>query len=33
VAGHGLFPPALVTDVVVATGEDIDHRRVGDAAG
>ena len=33
VSGHGLFPPALVTDVVVASGEEIEHRRVGDAAG
>jgi ribose 5-phosphate isomerase A len=29
VAGHGLFPPSLVTDIVVATGGEIDHRRIG----
>ena len=28
VAGHGLFPPGLVTDVVVARGGEIEHRRV-----
>jgi len=28
VAGHGLFPPALVTDVVIARGDDVEHRRV-----
>ena len=27
VVGHGLFPPAYVTDVVVAAGEAIDHTR------
>jgi ribose 5-phosphate isomerase A len=26
VAGHGLFPPSLVTDIVVAAGGEIDHR-------
>ena len=29
VAGHGLFPPSLVTDVVIARREEIEHRRVG----
>jgi ribose 5-phosphate isomerase A len=28
VSGHGLFPPSLVTDVVVATGGSVDHRTV-----
>jgi ribose 5-phosphate isomerase A len=27
VVDHGLFAPALVTDVVVATGEHVDHQR------
>jgi ribose 5-phosphate isomerase A len=26
VSGHGLFPPSLVTDVVVARDGDVDHR-------
>jgi ribose 5-phosphate isomerase A len=25
---HGLFPPALVSDVIVARGEQIEHRRI-----
>jgi ribose 5-phosphate isomerase A len=29
VTGHGLFPPSLVTDVVVARDGDVDHRRIG----
>ena len=29
VSGHGLFPPSLVTDIVVARGGEIDHRTVG----
>ena len=29
VAGHGLFPPSLVTDVAIARREEIEHRRVG----
>jgi ribose 5-phosphate isomerase A len=29
VAGHGLFPPSLVTDIVVANGGEIDHRLLG----
>jgi ribose 5-phosphate isomerase A len=28
VSGHGLFPAALVSDVVVAAGAEIDHRRL-----
>jgi ribose 5-phosphate isomerase A len=28
VIGHGLFPPALVADVVIARGDDVEHRRV-----
>jgi ribose 5-phosphate isomerase A len=31
VAGHGLFPPELVTDVVVAREDEIDHRRIASA--
>jgi ribose 5-phosphate isomerase A len=31
VSGHGLFAPALVTDVVVASGEDVEHRRIAPA--
>jgi ribose 5-phosphate isomerase A len=27
VCGHGLFPPSLVSDVVVARGGEIEHRR------
>jgi ribose 5-phosphate isomerase A len=29
VVGHGLFPPALVSDVVIARGEEVEHRRIG----
>ena len=29
VAGHGLFPPSLVSDVVVASADGIEHRRIG----
>jgi ribose 5-phosphate isomerase A len=29
VSGHGLFPPSLVSDVVVAAAGEVDHRRVG----
>jgi len=29
VTGHGLFPPSLVSDIVVAAGGEIDHRRLG----
>jgi ribose 5-phosphate isomerase A len=29
VSGHGLFPPSLVTDVVVARGGSLDHRTIG----
>jgi ribose 5-phosphate isomerase A len=29
VVDHGLFPAALVSDVLVARGEDVEHRRVG----
>src|SRR4051794_20956990 len=28
VAGHGLFPPSLVSDVVIARGGKIEHRRL-----
>jgi ribose 5-phosphate isomerase A len=28
VVEHGLFPPALVSDVIVARGEQIEHRRL-----
>jgi ribose 5-phosphate isomerase A len=28
VVDHGLFPPALVHDVIVATGDSVDHRRL-----
>ncbi|HEY2636838.1 MAG TPA: ribose 5-phosphate isomerase A [Solirubrobacteraceae bacterium] len=28
VIDHGLFPPALTSDVLVARGEDVEHRRV-----
>jgi ribose 5-phosphate isomerase A len=27
VAAHGLFPPALVSDVLIARGEEVEHRR------
>jgi ribose 5-phosphate isomerase A len=26
---HGLFPPAMVSDVLVARGEHVEHRRIG----
>jgi ribose 5-phosphate isomerase A len=26
--GHGLFGPELVSDVVIARGEDVEHRRI-----
>jgi ribose 5-phosphate isomerase A len=29
VSGHGLFPPSLVTDVVVARDGSVDHRTIG----
>jgi ribose 5-phosphate isomerase A len=29
VVGHGLFPPALVSDVLIARGEQVEHRRIG----
>jgi ribose 5-phosphate isomerase A len=29
VAGHGLFPPSLVSDVVIARGGAVDHRKIG----
>jgi ribose 5-phosphate isomerase A len=29
VVDHGLFPPAMVSDVLVARGETVEHRRVG----
>jgi ribose 5-phosphate isomerase A len=29
VVGHGLFPPALVSDVLIARGDDVEHRRIG----
>jgi ribose 5-phosphate isomerase A len=28
VVEHGLFPPGLVTDVMIARGEEVEHRRV-----
>lgn len=28
VVGHGLFPPAMVTDVIVSTGGAVEHRRL-----
>jgi ribose 5-phosphate isomerase A len=28
VVGHGLFAPALVTDVLIARGDDVEHRRI-----
>jgi ribose 5-phosphate isomerase A len=27
VVEHGLFPPALVSDVIIAHGEQVEHRR------
>jgi ribose 5-phosphate isomerase A len=32
VVGHGLFEPALVSDVIVGDGEAVSHKRVTDAA-
>jgi ribose 5-phosphate isomerase A len=29
VVEHGLFPPAMVSDVLVARGEDVEHRTIG----
>lgn len=29
VVGHGLFEPALVSDVLIARGEDVEHRTLG----
>ena len=29
VVEHGLFPPALVSDVVVGRGDDVEHLRIG----
>jgi len=29
VVGHGLFPPALVADVLIARGREVEHRQVG----
>ncbi len=29
VLGHGLFEPALVDDVLIAHGDDVEHRRIG----
>jgi ribose 5-phosphate isomerase A len=29
VVEHGLFPAAMVSDVLVARGEDVEHRRIG----
>jgi ribose 5-phosphate isomerase A len=28
VVEHGLFPPALVSDVIVGRGEQVEHRRL-----
>ena len=28
VVGHGLFPPSLVTDVLIARGAEVEHRRL-----
>jgi ribose 5-phosphate isomerase A len=32
VVDHGLFPPALVSDVLIGRGDDIEHRRLGASA-
>jgi ribose 5-phosphate isomerase A len=32
VVDHGLFPPTLVSDVLIARGDDVEHRRLGAAA-
>jgi ribose 5-phosphate isomerase A len=29
VVGHGLFAPELVSDVLIARGDDVEHRRIG----
>jgi hypothetical protein len=29
VVGHGLFPPALVTDVIIGRGTQVEHRSFG----
>jgi ribose 5-phosphate isomerase A len=29
VVDHGLFPPSMVSDVVIARGETVEHRRIG----
>ena len=29
VVGHGLFPAAMVSDVLIARGEEVEHRRIG----
>ncbi len=29
VVEHGLFPPSMVSDVIVARGTDVEHRRIG----
>lgn len=29
VVGHGLFPPGLVADVLIARGTEVEHRRIG----
>jgi ribose 5-phosphate isomerase A len=31
VVDHGLFPPALTSDVLIAGGDDVEHRRMPDA--
>jgi ribose 5-phosphate isomerase A len=28
VSGHGIFAPSLTTDILIATGTDVDHRRL-----
>jgi ribose 5-phosphate isomerase A len=29
VVDHGLFPPSMVSDVIIARGETVEHRRIG----
>ena len=29
VVDHGLFPPSMVSDVLIARGESVEHRRIG----
>jgi ribose 5-phosphate isomerase A len=29
VVGHGLFPPALVTDIIIGRGAEVEHRSLG----